>query len=117
MAAEYQIIRDTEFTLGTDQDETFSFTLPQQLIRTGARKPVLSFLVRPVGVIGDMRFKVDLNDDPEVDATMQGSHKRGFWEVINNNIAKVGTNTIHFRVLSGIGNVTFSDVVVWYQRP
>ena len=114
--ADYQILRDDSFTLNPDQDREFNFDLPNGVVLAGNQRPILTFLVKPNVAVGQMRFRVDVNDNPQVNESMGGDEKGGFWEAVNNNVARVGPNTIQFRVLSGFGNVTFSDVVLWYQR-
>lgn len=118
MPAGYLALQDTEFELTPTQERTFDFDLPTNVIRSGAKKPVISFIVRPEVGIGKMKFDLDMNDIPQRNNEAIGGDEKGvFWEVVNNNDAKAGANTIQFRVVEGLGKMTFSDVIIWYQQP
>ena len=116
MPANYRILADGNFTLSAGQDFPFNFALPDGVILTGDQRPILAFLVRPNPAPGGtFQFRVDCNGSAQVTPTMGGDEKGGFWEVVNNNVAQVGQNTIQFRAVFGSGSVTFSDVVLWFH--
>jgi hypothetical protein len=119
MPAGYLALRDAEFDLTPTQEREFEFHLPTNVIRTGQRAPVLSFIVKPEPGIGPMKFDIDINDNPQRNNEPMGSDEKGvFWEIVNNDAARAGRNTIQFRVVDGLmGKVTFSDVIIWFQTP
>jgi hypothetical protein len=117
----YEVITDENKTVTTEQigtqppdtDESFTFTPPAN---TATDNPaVLSFMVTVAGGV-DMHFVISLNGTGMV--FINENKFKGFWqEVLDASKIKPGmTNTLECKINSGKGTVTFSDMVIWYQR-
>lgn len=120
MATEYIVVTDEVFVVsGTIDPEPFPFTLPAQVIRSGNKRPILSFMLKPNPGVGNIRFDVEINAAPQLNVeSIRANEKSVFWEIVNNNAVNAGPNTITFRMLSEQspqGELRFSDVVIWFQ--
>lgn len=115
MSTEYIIVKDTNFELGVNDDKEFSFNLPWNIVRSGNRRPIISFQIKPSSQL-PVKFSVDINDHPQIDNIELSSNDRHlYWEAINENETKSGSNTVQFRFISGQGSLRVSDVIVWFN--
>jgi hypothetical protein len=114
--ADYIALRDTEFTLGEDQEMTLEFELPSDYTPgEGDARPILAYIVDPSSDAA-MEYEIDVNDQQIQSLTLGNAVRRGFWEVFEGTtLTNTAKNTIQFRVERGV-SATFSDVVLWYQR-
>lgn len=111
--ADYIIITDGSFTLGVNQERTFTFSLSGTISNVA---PIIAFQVDPANN-SNLSFAVEINDQQVYNATTSVTIRRGIWEVFGLNILDTnGNNTVQFRVESGTGTITFSDVILWYKR-
>ncbi len=124
--ADYVIIRDNPFDLGTGdltQPSTFEFDLPADYVKgTHIAKPVLQFVVRGI-LDDDYLFQIGFNDPQmlqsksEVRYNFKDVPKSRIFtmhEAIDGSKLKPGKNSIYFRIIEG--KVGFSDVILWFQR-
>src|SRR5687767_10526370 len=116
MPANYRILNDGRFTLAAGEDKLFGpFNLPDGTLVAGKHRPILAFVVKPAPQQDTILFRLDFNDSPQINTSLSVDESGGRWETLNANIAVVGNNTIQFRVISGSGSITFSEVVLWYS--
>ena len=115
--ADYIALQDGSITLSKDQEKTFEFRLPSNTsLGEGDTRFVLSFMIDPSGS-ANKNYDIDVNDVRVNDFTVSHSEPRTVTEVINGTkFALSGDNTIQFRMESGSGSITISDVVLWFQR-
>jgi hypothetical protein len=107
-------VSDGSFELGKDQEHVVNFDLESDLLSTD-HSAVLTFMVTASGS-GTKEFEVDINDETDVFRQTSNSEARAMLEVVDKGLLRVGSNSIQFRMESGTGSLTFSDVVLWYQR-
>ena len=116
--ADYKVVRDTKFNLSSGRENSFELVLPTDLVRSGnSKRPMISFFADPSGNARALRCTIRINGQRVVDYTYSGGVGRQHTEVLRHDQLNPGeTNRITFRVESGSGSVSFSDVVLWYQR-
>lgn len=116
--ADYLVIRDDSFTLGNNQERTLSFSLGSIVSdNDGARRPFLAFMLDSSSNASNLAVTIEVNDQPIRSFQISNDAALGVWEVFGSNILNInGNNTIQFRVESGVGTVTFSDVILWFQQ-
>jgi hypothetical protein len=116
--ADYIVIRDTKFELRPHQEQTFTFDIYEDIVRSGgSKRPIIAFFADPSGNAKNLRCEFEINDQVIGDYRYSGGVGRGHWEVLRHENLNAGaTNTIQFRVESGEGSVGFSDVILWFQR-
>ena len=116
--ADYKVVRDTKFDLSSGRENSFELVLPRDLVRSGnSKRPMISFFADPSGNARALRCTIRINGQRVVDYTYSGGVGRQHTEVLRHDQLNPGeTNRITFRVESGSGSVSFSDVVLWYQR-
>lgn len=107
-------VADGSFELSRDQEHVINFDLEGDLLSTD-HSAVLAFMVTASGS-GTKEFEVDINDKTDVFRQTSNSEARSMLEVVDKGLLITGQNTIQFRMENGSGSLTFSDVVLWYQR-
>ncbi len=107
-------VADGSFALSRDQEHVINIDLESDLLSTD-HSAVLSFMVTASGS-GTKEFEVDINDTTDVFRSTSNSEARAVVEVVDKGLLQVGSNTLQFRMESGSGSLTFSDVVLMYQR-
>lgn len=107
-------VADGSFELSKDQEHVINFDLESDLLSTD-HSAVIAFMVTASGS-GTKEFEVDINDKTDVFRQTSDSESRSMLEVVDKGLLKTGSNTVQFRMESGSGSLTFSDVVLWYQR-
>lgn len=111
--ADYLVLADNNITLSEDGEHEIAFTLPDDLYT--AARGVLAYMVDPSSGSAK-QYEVDINDTVVDADTLSNTEPRGMLEMVDIGILKVGDNTIQFRFEDGGGQLTFKDVVLWYQR-
>ena len=116
--ADYKVVRDTKFDLSSGRENSFELVLSRDLVRSGnSKRPMISFFSDPRSNARALRCTIQINGQRVVDYTYSGGVGRQHTEVLRHDQLNPGeTNRIMFRVESGSGSVSFSDVVLWYQR-
>lgn len=122
--ADYRVIRDSKITLRADQQETYDFGLDADMIQRvessghGSKRPVLVFYADPSGDARNLRCRIEINNREVFSYRYSGGTGRAHSVVIGNpyELRLADTNTIQFICLSGKGSISFSDIVLWYQR-
>ena len=114
--ADYSAITDGKFTLSTSGDIDFDrdFTL-----ESGAglgSSSILAFVLFVDPGAASLTFEVAVNGSPQLSYGYNGPHHSTLHEVISGNVLKAGTNNVSFRITGGTGNLSFGDVVLFYQR-
>jgi hypothetical protein len=115
---DFLVISDASFKLNPTGSKTLAFTLPAGDIVGNA---IIAFVAVGSGD-ADLTYEVQINDVRLLTHTFKSPQPEGLgvglWEafVAKNARLKAGANNTEFRVLSGVGNMTFQDVVVWYKR-
>lgn len=119
MSTEYFVLSDAQFALNPGQSKSFSFPLPGGAYVAGNQCPIVAFQVQPAPAPPNtsIEIKVDVNDQEQVTINLSRSHSGVFWEAVQRSARAGAQNTVQFRFVSGAGNVMFSDVIIWYQRP
>ena len=115
--ADYIALQDGPVTLSRDQETTFGFSFPGNVnLGDGDTRLVLSYMLDSSGG-ANKNYDIDVNDVRVNDFTVSDGEPHAVSEVINGSkFAASGENTIQFRMESGSGSITFSDVVLWFQR-
>ncbi len=122
--ADYQVLRDSRFTLDTGGDfsREFTFDVPDDIhgATGGARKAIISFNFRPLET---SRLRILFRASEVLDTTFDISHTRMHQEVFDigsllfqdfgSGIFRPDTVPVEFRVSPG--KCRISDVVIWYQ--
>ena len=112
--ADFAVITDTKFSInnlpGGDSDREFDFTLDGPHV--GSRS-VLYFVLF---VLDGCGFQVSINGHPQLNYQFSGRTVITLHEVIGSNVLKAGTNSIEFKIISGLGKLEFGDAVLFYQR-
>lgn len=117
MTAEYLVLRDKDFTLGSDEERTFEFNIPADTDKARSHKnAILVYMIKSHRAMSEMRYEIDVNHRKQVFNRVGNDEKLGFWELLDGSKIKRGQNTIQFRVESGPSKVTFSDVVLWFHK-
>lgn len=116
--ADYLAIRGTSFTLGNNQERTLSFSLGTIVPdNDGMRRPLLAFMLDASSNASNLVVALEINDKQVKDFTISGNVAFGVWEIFGSDVLNInGDNTIQFRIESGIGTITFSDVILWFQQ-
>ena len=119
--ADYSVIRDSKLTLRADQHETVTCNAPADIVRTEesphtSKRPILAFFADPSGNAENLRCTIEINDREVFNYSYSGGVGRAHYEVIRHEDVVVDRNTIQFRCLSGEGSISFSDIILWYQR-
>jgi hypothetical protein len=116
----YEVITDQPYTLTTAQGsknslvKPFSFTPPPNTATDNAA--VLNFMLH-VEDAKQMVFKIDVNGVSAVYLPENGSNRSFVQEVLNPNPLKPGqVNSLVCTLQSGTGTLSFSDMVIAYQR-
>ncbi len=122
--ADYRVLRDGRFTLNINDEESITFPVPDDIIRSqGAARGILNFKFDPSSNANNLRFEVNLNSARVTSLSNIDSGLRRFEsETFNTTILDIsGNNTLQFRVEASSGgasgSIGFSDVVIWYQVP
>jgi hypothetical protein len=97
--------------VGADTDLTFEFDLPRRTIVWDLPMIVTFLLVS----LNDLHMRIELNGTVISDREYTNGAERSIQEIAEGISAAVGNrNTMTFTVLRG--EVSFSDVALWYQR-
>lgn len=124
--ADYQVLRDTGFTLDAngpgDNSQSFTFDVPDDLTTStsGARKAIVTFKLRPVENSGvRMRFHGAELFDRNFDRSITRMHCETFdiGEILLQDFGQGSSlpTSTQFVVEVLSGRVVFSDIVIWYQ--
>lgn len=115
--ADYMALQDKGITLSKDQETTLKFEFPSNVnLGTEDTRLVLTFMMDPSGT-AEKNYDIDVNDDRVNSFTVSHTEPRTVTEVLTGlKFTKSGENTIQFRMESGGGSITISDVVLWFQR-
>ena len=117
----YEMITDSIVRLGPlpfndGPEKEFKFTPPSNTATDNAA--VLSFMVNTDST--NMKFRISLNGTVIVALNEDGKKRFFVQECVGgggNNLLKPGvTNTLKCLIESGGGTISFSDMVIWYQR-
>lgn len=111
--ADYQVLADNNITLSENGEHEIAFTLPDDFYSDA--RGVLAYMVDPSSSSAK-EYEVDINDTVVDGDTLSNTEPRGMFEMIDVGILKSGDNTLQFRFEDGSGQLTFKDVVLWYQR-
>ena len=96
-----------------DRDATLArFDAPAASVSS---RGVLMFRVIPVVGDGSVKLKWTLNGTVVSDITYRSDMGRTWHEIYEGNILKARDNELKAELTAGDGEVTFSDVTVWYQ--
>jgi len=124
--ADYQVLRDGAVTLqrnfgnspGVPERLHEDFVVPSDINKStsGARKAIFAFKIRPDQ---DSEFRIVFNGVVVLDASLDKSHTRTFWETFD-----IGSAVDHaplqngkapVQIIMDTGRAVFSDIIVWYQ--
>jgi hypothetical protein len=119
----YEVLTDNAVRLGPlpfndGPEKEFTFTPPANTATDN--RAVLSFVVGTDCV--NLKFRITLNGNPTPIVALNEDGKKRFFvqEVVGaagNNLIRPGaTNTLRCFIESGGGTISFSDMVIWYQR-
>lgn len=116
--ADYLALQSASFTLSDNQEKTLSFSLGTIFAdNSGKRRPILAFMLDSSSNASNLSVVVEINAKLVKSLTISGDKTFGLWEIFGSDTLNIdGSNTIQFRVESGIGSVTFSDVILWFQQ-
>jgi hypothetical protein len=113
----YQVISDNIVTLAQptgDLDQNFSFKPPANAATDNPA--ILSFMVHITDAV-NMKFRISLNGTNVVALNESGNFRSFVQEVVGGNLIQPGaTNTLLCNIQSGSGSISFSDMVLWYNR-
>ena len=116
--ADYLIVTQPRFTLktGVDIDREFNFTLESQA-SLGSRA-VLMFEVFVASSVNNLLFEARINGSSQISHTYTGFQSNTVHTIVDASLLRTGNNAnnINFRILSGTGGLSISDVVLFYQR-
>jgi hypothetical protein len=112
--ADYVILSDApvELKIGADIDKDFDFSLPANA-HLGSRA-ILACILDPAKA-EDLNVKLSINGKSVLDLELDTGVYRTVHEVIQTDILKAGANTATFKLVSGKGTLTVSDIVLWFQ--
>ena len=121
--ADYTVIKGGSITLRTDQQETYDFNMYEDMIQRvdrsghGSKRPVLVFFADPADA-ENLLCKIEINNREVFSYRYTGGTGRTHSVVIDNpyDLRFDNSNTIQFVCLSGEGSISFSDIVLLYQR-
>lgn len=116
----YEVFTNAYIELGHDLAQpydfvhTFTFTPPAN---TATDNPAILNYMVVIDKAVDLRFRIKLNDH-EFHALNQSGHSSGFiQEIVPSHLIKPGVvNKLECIIISGKGSISFSDMVIWYQR-
>ncbi len=116
--ADYQVLRDTSFTLGEFDHHTLHWQISSDFHgpSSGSRKPVMAFKIRPLE--NDTSFEILLHERKVIgQSNFDASHTRGYSEAFGwPDFGQGGfPNPVPVKFEVTGGSARFSDVVVWYQ--
>jgi hypothetical protein len=78
-------------------------------------RPVLTFRINPSG--GDVTLRILLNNTEIVKPALFTTEATRMWcEVVESSILEATGNEVIAEVTAGPGNVTISDVILWYRQ-
>src|SRR5262249_23295847 len=113
----YEVISDDIVTLAQpagDPDRDFFFNPPANAATDNPA--ILSFMFR-ITKASNMQFNIYLNGTLVGKLNESGDFRSFYLEAIGANIIKPGsTNKLACKIQSGSGSISFSDMVLWYQR-
>ena len=113
--ADFQVLEMGAFNLNqTEQEKTIGFTIPEDM----ALNQVVVLQAKITVKADGSKFKVMVGETPIWGMKANQGHTRGLWQTfIAKQVfgaAKAKTVGITFSV--PVGNISFSDIVIWYQR-
>lgn len=115
----YIVIRSDPFELQAEQQRTFTFELPGELVMDlNAARPILAYKISPLALSSwatRTTLVIDMNEHRLAYLQLEHTIPRGLWEIFPAYFLYVNsTNLVQFRLLSGA--VQLADVVLWFQR-
>jgi len=111
---DYAVLADTKVTLqiGGDIDHTYPFSLPSNLNRDFSAVMTLQMEAeKPSG----LKWQMDVNGTVILTLTHNTDRFCAIQEVFGAGILQPGNNNATVKVLSGIGRLEVSDLVVHFQ--
>ncbi len=122
--ADYKVLIDHAFTLSAGETYTLTFELPSDTALpaiagdgSAPQRPLIMFMVNPTNNADRLKCEITLNGVMALPTTFNDSVRRTMHESIGGDRFLPGAeNSLEFNVVSGTGSVSFSDVVVWFQR-
>ncbi len=124
MLADYKVLIDHAFTLSASETHTLEFELPSDAALpaatgdgTAPQRPLIMFTANPTNSASGLNCEIRINGDMAMSITFNEGVRRTLHESIGGNRFLPGAvNSLEFNVVDGTGSVSFSDVVVWFQR-
>ncbi|MCA9472498.1 MAG: hypothetical protein MRJ96_16750 [Nitrospirales bacterium] len=122
--ADYKVLLDHSFTLSASESHTLTFELPSDTALpaatgdgTAVQRPIIMFMADPTNDANGLNCEITINGDTAISTTFNEGVRRTMHESIGGNRFLTGKmNSLQFSVIDGTGSVSFSDVVVWFQR-
>jgi hypothetical protein len=114
MPADYTAIQDSAVTLNSTN---LVHTYPQfgAANVNNQRRPILACQVNPSG--GNVSLEMTLNGTVVETVTFQSDEQRGWLEIVESGILLAAGNTLIISRTAGPGDITVSDVCMFYQVP
>ncbi|MEM7545511.1 MAG: hypothetical protein AAF367_08250 [Pseudomonadota bacterium] len=115
---DYKVLRDAPISIsGGQSKEVGSFLPPSDIVNSsGSQRAVLHYLVSVNASNSILRIDLKFANVKIKEHIFADQGTRGLWEVFRPGFLGDGpvNNTFDFECLAG--QVTISDVIVWYQR-
>lgn len=125
IVADYKVLLDHSFTVRVgDPAHVITFELPTQTVLpaatgdgTAPQRPILMMMVNPSSDAAGLACLITINGVTALNVSFDSAVRRAMYETIGGNrfIANA-PNTFEFTATAGTGSVSFSDIVVWFQR-
>jgi hypothetical protein len=116
--ADYVILNDNPKTLqiGGDIDETYTFSLPSNLINSaGATNRAFITVQLEVEVPNALKWKMEINGTEILNLTHNLDRFGTLQEVFGAQFLKTGSNSAKVQVVSGQGRLELADIVLHFQ--
>ena len=113
--ADFQVLEPGAMKLNqTAPEKTVGFTIPEDMALDQVVVLQTKITVKEDG----SKFKVSVGDTPIWGMKADADHTRGLWQtfIANQAFGDERGKTVGITFSVPVGNIVFSDIVIWYQR-
>ncbi len=113
--ADFQVLEMGAFTLDSENSEkTLGFTIPDDM----ALNQVVVLQAKITVIRDGSAFEVKVGETPIWGMKANPSHTRGVWQtfIAKQAFADQKGKTVGLSFSVPTGSISFSDIVIWYQR-